>query len=147
MATNPLHDTNIKRLWVIWAGILMTLSPLVASAAPDDIRSYRGDLGGASTTLDIYSFKDARNAPALIYVPGGGWQTGNKSQVQAKPDLFNRLGFIFVSVEYRMVPDVRVQDQLDDIDRAIGWVAANIGAMAAMPTISALWAIPPGHIW
>ncbi len=127
MTTGPLYYNNIKRLWLFWAVILLTLSPAVVIGAPDDTRQYRSDPGGASTTLDIYSFKDARNVPVLIYVHGGGWQVGSKSRVHAKPDFFNRLGFIFVSVEYRMVPDVRVEDQLDDIDRAIGWVAANIG--------------------
>jgi acetyl esterase/lipase len=123
-----LKHVNSKRLWLLWALIFFALAPLAAHSAPDDTQRYRSDLGAASPALDIYSFRGAKNAPVMIYVHGGGWQIGRKSQVQAKPAFFNKLGFIFVSVEYRMVPDVRVEDQLQDIDRAIGWVAANIAA-------------------
>ena len=89
--------------------------------------SYRPDLGAASPKLDIYSLTDVKNAPVMIYVHGGAWTRGSRSQVSAKPDHFGALGYIFVSVDYRLVPKVKIEDQLEDIDHALGWVNQNIG--------------------
>ena len=89
--------------------------------------SYRPDLGVASPKLDIYSFANAKNAPVMIYVHGGAWTRGSRSQVSAKPDHFGALGFVFVSVDYRLVPKVKIEDQLEDIDHALGWISQNIG--------------------
>ncbi len=98
-----------------------------ASAQPTATRSYRADLGSASPSLDIYAPADLSNAPVMVYVHGGAWVAGNKRAVHAKPAHFNGLGMVFVSVDYRLVPTVRVEDQLQDIDRALGWIASNIG--------------------
>ena len=89
--------------------------------------SYRPELGSNSPKLDIYSFNGAKNAPVLIYVHGGAWKWGHRLHVYQKPFHFIKSGFIFVSIDYRLVPSVRVEDQLSDIDHALGWVAANIG--------------------
>ena len=35
--------------------------------------------------LDIYSPKGAKNLPVVFWVHGGGWQTGDKKDVQLKP--------------------------------------------------------------
>ena len=89
--------------------------------------SYRPDLGFASPKLDIYPAANAKDAPVLIYIHGGGWTRGSRSQVGAKPDHFIALGFIFVSVDYRLVPKVKIENQLEDIDHALGWINQNIG--------------------
>ena len=88
---------------------------------------YRPELGQMSPKLDIYSFDGANNAPVLIYVHGGAWRWGHRIHVNQKPVHFNKSGFIFVSIDYRLVFSVRVEEQLDDVDHAIGWIAANIG--------------------
>ncbi len=89
--------------------------------------SYRPDLGAASPKLDIYSLTKVKNAPVMIYVHGGAWTRGSRSQVSVKPDHFSALGFVFVSIDYRLVPSVKIEDQLEDIDHALGWISQNIG--------------------
>ena len=105
--------------------IAITIASTIAVAAT--IVKYRPSLGAASPALDIYSFKGANNAPVVIYVHGGGWQFGSRTRVALKPAYFNNAGYLFVSVDYRLVPRVKVEDQLVDIDRAIGWIYDNIG--------------------
>lgn len=38
--------------------------------------------------LDIYSPRDAKNLPVVFWIHGGGWQKGDKSDVQIKPQVF-----------------------------------------------------------
>ncbi len=102
-------------------------------AAAQTTVNYRPSLGAASPKLDIYSFSGAQSAPVVIYVHGGAWQFGSRTRVNLKPAHFNNRGFIFVSIDYRLVPRVRVEDQLVDVDRAIGWVYENIGKYGGNP--------------
>jgi acetyl esterase/lipase len=61
----------------------------------------------------------------MIFVHGGGWQKGDKGNVLYKPSAFNAEGYIFISMNYRQVPEVDVPAQAGDIARAIAWVYAH----------------------
>lgn len=59
-------------------------------------------------TLDIYYPQTAYYAsPVVFYVHGGGWAIGDKSNkpTLAKAKLFNDLGYVFVSTNYRLSPN------------------------------------------
>lgn len=118
--------------------ILITLFALLtgaffhpACAAP--LKS--GQIYGTSAlqTLDVYSQKNSVQSPVIVYVHGGAWQFGSRRAVGAKPDHFTENGFVFVSLDYRLVPKVTVDDQLQDIDAALGWVQENIGSFGGDP--------------
>ena len=81
--------------------------------------------GADSPELDVYSFEGASDAPIMIYVHGGAWMIGDKRQVRDKPAFFNANGFVFVSVNYTLVPRGTVEGQVAQIDAAIGFVADN----------------------
>ncbi len=64
--------------------------------------------------------------PAIIIAHGGGWEAGDK--VTYVTPLFEPLakaGFAWFSVDYRLTPQVRNADQLDDLREAIRFVRAN----------------------
>lgn len=42
----------------------------------------------------------------MFWIHGGGWQTGDKSSVQIKPQFFLEKRFAFVSTNYRLLPSV-----------------------------------------
>ncbi len=120
---------RLGRIAALLLGLFAVAQPALAgspSAQPTATRPYRADLGGASPSLDIYAPPGLRDAPVMVYVHGGAWVAGNKRAVHAKPAHFNGLGMVFVSVDYRLAPRVRVEDQLEDIDRTLGWIARNI---------------------
>ena len=91
-------------------------------------------------SLDIYPSGEV-NSPVMIYVHGGGWQTGDKVNVYLKPVAFNAQGFVFVSINYRLVPEVTIRDEAGDVARAIAWVKNNISAYGGDP--SQIWLM--GH--
>ena len=66
-------------------------------------------------TLDIYAPPDAKNLPVVFWIHGGGWQTGDKSQVKHKPQAFVDRGFLFVSTNYRLLPNVEMETIFRDV--------------------------------
>jgi acetyl esterase/lipase len=76
----------------------------------------------ASRRLDVYAPDQGTNHPVLVWIHGGGWRKGDKSSVQQKPQAFVGKGFVFVSVNYRFVPQVTVKEMTGDIASAIKWV-------------------------
>lgn len=72
--------------------------------------------------LDVYAPADGEGRPILVWLHGGGWRKGDKASVQRKPEAFVDKGFVFVSVNYRFVPQVSVKEMTGDIAKAIRWV-------------------------
>ena len=56
--------------------------------------------------LDVYAPAGAKNLPVVFWIHGGGWQAGNKGMVALKPKAFMDAGFVFVSINYRLLPTV-----------------------------------------
>ncbi|NLS92969.1 MAG: alpha/beta hydrolase fold domain-containing protein [Planctomycetaceae bacterium] len=73
-------------------------------------------------TLDVYRPKDAKGLSVMVYVHGGGWTRGDKAAVGEKMPFFCKNGYVFVSVNYRMLPETRVPDQAQDVAAAVAWV-------------------------
>ena len=76
--------------------------------------------------LDIYQPKEAKNAPVVFWIHGGGWQTGDKSSVQLKPQYFTEKGYVFVSTNYRLLPHVEMEVIIRDIAKSLHWVHDHI---------------------
>lgn len=72
--------------------------------------------------FDVYLPKNPRNAPVIFMVHGGGWWQGDKANANVvdnkKAYWVDKLGYILVSVNYRLVPNVTPADQVQDIDDA-----------------------------
>ena len=108
-------------------GTSPTARPSLESAAPSlDIHySDETTTREGSLNLDVYP-ATSTDLPVVIFVHGGGWFRGDKSNVDAKPAAFNTRGFVFVSVNYRLIPEVNVTQQMQDVARAVAWVKQNI---------------------
>lgn len=83
--------------------------------------------------LDIYSPAGAKNLPVVFWIHGGGWQAGDKSSVQHKPQLFMDKGFVFVSTNYRLLPSVEMETIVQDVAKSIGWVHDHIAEHGGDP--------------
>lgn len=73
------------------------------------------DPAHARQVLDVYAPKDAKNLPVVFWIHGGGWQTGDKTSVQSKPRVFVERGFVFVSTNNRLLPEVEMDTIIRDI--------------------------------
>lgn len=85
----------------------------------------------AAQTLEIYAPPNARNAPVIVMVHGGGWRIGDKNSkgvVENKLKHWLPQGFVLVSVDYRMLPQATVDVQAKDVAAAMAYVEAHAGA-------------------
>lgn len=89
--------------------------------------------GHARHVLDIYAPAQAKNLPVMFWIHGGGWQTGDKTSVQEKPRLFVGQGFVFVSTNYRLLPEVTMGDLTGDIAKSLAWVHRHIAEHGGDP--------------
>lgn len=114
--------------------LLATLPALLAAdLAPGGRDVPYTPAGAPRQILDIYAPPGARNLPVVFWIHGGGWQAGDKTQVQKKPEVFTARGFVFVAANYRLLPAVDMTALTDDVARALGWVHANIAAHGGDP--------------
>lgn len=89
--------------------------------------------GHARHVLDIYAPPNAKGAPVLFWIHGGGWQAGDKTSVQVKPKWFVDKGFVFVSTNYRLLPEVDMGTLIRDVAKAFGWVEKHIAEYGGDP--------------
>src|SRR5262245_49415043 len=73
-------------------------------------------------TLDVYAPKAGKGLPVVVWIHGGGWQAGDKKEVDTKPQAFTDKGYVFVSVNYRLLKDkVTIKQMAQDVAKAIRW--------------------------
>lgn len=88
-------------------------------------------------SLDIYNTsEESQPKPVIIMVHGGGWSVGDKANdtiVNPKKDYFGELGYIFVSINYRLAPDYFFPDYPSDVANAVNWVYQNISKYNGNP--------------
>jgi arylformamidase len=83
--------------------------------------------------LDVYSPPHAKDRPVVFWIHGGGWQVGDKTDVQQKPRAFVEKGFVFVSTNYRLLPGVDMATIVRDVARSIHWVHDHIAEYGGDP--------------
>jgi arylformamidase len=77
--------------------------------------------------LDVYAPAEGKDRPVVVWIHGGGWRQGDKAAVQQKPQAFVDRGFVFVSINYRFVPQVTIKEMTGDVAKAIRWVHDHAG--------------------
>lgn len=120
---------------------MKSLTPLLfalLAAAPCDAQDVKKDIrytdsDHARHVLDIYTPKDAKNLPVIFWIHGGGWQQGDKSDVQNKPQWFMEQGFVFVSTNYRLLPEVDMGTLIRDVAKSVRWVHDHIAEYGGDP--------------
>ena len=114
--------------------LLVVLAPAADTRAQDVKRDIPyADKADERQVLDVYSPKGAKNLPVVFWIHGGGWQTGDKKDVQIKPQVFNEKGFVFVSINYRLLPAVDMATLTRDVARAAHWVHDHIAEYGGDP--------------
>ncbi|MER8371421.1 alpha/beta hydrolase [Mesorhizobium sp. M1406] len=122
----------IDRRSLILASVAAML-PLGASAAWRLRQPAPKTVDYGPAKLDIYAPAGATALPVVFFVHGGTWQSGKRSQVNAKPAFLLANGFCFVSIDYRMLPEADVATQAGDVEKAYGYIRANIAQHGGDP--------------
>lgn len=88
----------------------------------DDILIGADDYQKSQCRLDISAPKDAGSFPVLIWFHGGGLTSGKKHF----PDLLKNDRIVLVAAGYRLAPQAKFPEFLEDAAAAVAWTFANI---------------------
>ena len=109
-----------------------------------------GHASGRALTLDMYLPVDAENVrvrPVVMFLHGGGWKVGDKSEVADYVDLYTTAGYAVASVNYRLSGVARFPAQIFDAKTAVRWVRANAGKYGIDPKrVGVLGLSAGGHL-
>lgn len=83
--------------------------------------------------LDVYVPTEGTNLPVVIWFHGGSFSAGDKKEVHRKPQAFVDKRFVFVSVNYRLLPQVRVKQIAEDAAKAIRWTHDHVNDYGGDP--------------
>ena len=116
----------------------LILLATLAFAATAFAQSVKSDIpyvenGNARHVLDIYAPANAKNLPVVFWIHGGGWSQGDKTDVKLKPQWFIDKGFVFVSTNYRLLPEVDMGTLILDVAKAFGWMEKHIAEYGGDP--------------
>jgi len=123
-----------KRL--ITAALAVVLAAFSSAAAPhpqDEGYNYLKDISYVDADeadpyrkerckLDIYYPDTDKGFATLVWYHGGGLEGGGKELLEG----FRRQGFAVVSVNYRLFPQAKCPDYIDDAAKALAWTFENI---------------------
>lgn len=79
--------------------------------------------------LDIHYDKEGKGNPVVVWFHGGGLTGGNKFV----PDELKEQGYVIVAPNYRLIPNVGVEDCIDDAAEAVAWTFRNIDKYGGNP--------------
>jgi len=83
--------------------------------------------------LDVCRPSDAHAATVVVFFYGGAWRSGNKELYRYAAKALARRGYVAVVPDYRIYPEARYPDFLEDGALAVRWVKDNIASFGGDP--------------
>jgi acetyl esterase/lipase len=83
--------------------------------------------------LDVYRPLEGGELPVMVFIHGGSWRAGDKSWDGSKPGFFTSQGFVFVSVNYRLSPEVQHPVHVQDVAQSLAWVHEHVAEYGGDP--------------
>ncbi len=117
---------------VLWLLMLMLASHPAAAKVLKNL-PYGPD---KKQCLDVHIPEGAVNAPVIFMVHGGAWRYGDKNGegiVRRKVARWLPLGWIFVSANYRLVPNADPLVQAEDVARALAFSQSQAATWGGNP--------------
>jgi len=101
-------------------------------AVPEELQVYEGleykKVDSISLQLDIYKQKSQKEkAPVLIFIHGGSWSKGKRSDYLPYLIDYALKGYITATISYRLVKAAKYPAAVEDVKCAIGWIKDHAG--------------------
>lgn len=120
--------------------LLQACSPIafLERRVPEDTYRLAPDIAYGShprQVLDVYMPLDMRGpAPVFVFFYGGVWTSGTRSFYRFVGEAFAARGIVTVVPDYRLHPEVKFPDFLDDSARAVRWALDNAAKHGGDPS-------------
>jgi acetyl esterase/lipase len=97
--------------------------------------------------MDVYFPDSGGPWPALVYIHGGSWMHGDKSEALIFASGMRAEGYLVVSINYRLYPPARFPAMLEDVKCAVRSLRAHAGEYNLDPNrIGAVGVSAGGHL-
>ena len=119
---------------------LAACSPVTIINAGVPSSTYRVEKGIAFGShprdrLDVYRPPATRApAPVVVFFYGGNWNSGDRADYLFVGEALASKGFVTVIPDYRLYPEVRFPDFLDDGARAVRWALDHAAGFGGDPS-------------
>jgi acetyl esterase/lipase len=119
---------------------------------PSDIEEFKNieykNVNGKSLQLDIYKPRDIiEPAPLLVFVHGGGWKGGKRSDYLVYLVDYAKKGYMTATVSYRLKNDSIYPACVQDVSDAAHWLFNNAGKYGYDPDrIAMIGGSAGGHL-
>ena len=138
----------MRRLTVFTIGIVLLAQGLAAAAKngkpdPSEMRTIEdvvyAKVGDRELHMDLALPKEqpSKPLPAIVWIHGGGWQSGSHKQNKAAK--FVGSGYVAASVEYRLTGEAAFPAQIQDCKAAIRYLRANAKTYGIDPDHIGVW--------
>ncbi len=112
-------------------GVLNAVEPRFGVVTTRDVAYQPGPRGG----LDVYRPRQANGStPVVVFIYGGGWDQGAKSDYAFIGDALASKGFVTFIPDYRLYPEVRWPAFLQDNAKAVRWVRDHAAEFGGDPS-------------
>ena len=75
---------------------------------------------------DVYRYPGEEIRPAIIWIHGGGLILGTRNWLPSKQlERYMKAGYNVVAIDYRLAPETKLPEIIDDIEDAYAWVRAK----------------------
>jgi len=148
----PGYKDENEIMMAILAGKVELLSPLKPIPVPDSVIEIKdieyGRVGDRPLQLDLYVPKEIKKpVPALIFIHGGGWSSGHRTDYKYYTVRFAARGYVAATVSYRFVQETPFPACVQDVKCAVRWMRANAEQYHVNPDkIAAIGGSAGGHL-
>jgi len=103
--------------------------------------------GTSLQRMDVYFPDSGGPWPVLAYVHGGSWMHGDKSEAIMLADRMTSQGYLVVSINYRLYPEGRFPNMIEDVKCAIRSLRAHADQYNLDPNrVAAIGPSAGGHL-
>jgi acetyl esterase len=96
---------------------------------------------------DIYIPKGTGPFPGVVFIHGGGWHSGDRTQLRRQAIYMAEHGMVGMAIEYRLAPAHPWPAAIDDSRAAVVWLRQNAAAYHVNPNrIGAVGSSAGGHL-
>lgn len=126
------NNLIIKIMQLVWKSCSASDAKVhEAQTPPENIVKHKDiayiDDGNPYHMLDVFYPEGATgNLPVIIDIHGGGWMYASKDLNEYYCLALAQRGYVVFSMSYRLVPDVTVNEQIQDVAFALKWISENM---------------------
>ncbi|MCA9230253.1 MAG: alpha/beta hydrolase [Planctomycetales bacterium] len=105
---------------MVWTGV-----KAVAAPVPEVVKqswTYK-TVGDLEIKADVFRLDDDRVRPIVIWIHGGALILGNREGIDRRiREPLLEAGYVLVSIDYRLAPETKLPEILNDLEDAYTWV-------------------------